>query len=236
MMDGGTAAMDWAHLGAALLEDGVATTGPLLDPADCARIRGWHDDPAIAFRKTVDMGRHNYGRGEYRYFDYPLPAEIRMLRTDFYRGLAPVANEWRRRLREEPRWPADHADLLAECHREGQAQATPLLLRYGEGDFNCLHQDLYGPIHFPLQVIILLSRPGTDFTGGELVLVEQRPRLQSRPLVITLRQGEAAIVPVRERPRRSARGWHRAQMRHGVSRVHSGTRQTLGLIFHDARS
>lgn len=228
--------LDWPTITERLHDDGYAVTGPVLKPSDCERIRGYYTDPAVAFRKTVNMGRYNYGLGEYRYFGAPLPEVVTALRTAFYEALAPVANEWRRRLREEPRWPAAHADLQRECAAAGQPHPTPLILRYGPGDFNCLHQDLYGPIHFPLQVIIGLSRPGGEFEGGELVLVEQRPRLQSRPIVVALRQGEAAIVPVRERPRRGPRGYHRAQMRHGVSRIHSGERFSLGLIFHDAKS
>ncbi len=180
------------------------------------------------------MARHNFGRGEYKYFGYPLPDTVAGLRAAFYPHLARIANDWAQRLGDEARWPATLDRLLARCHRAGQRRPTPLLLRYRTGDYNCLHQDLYGDIQFPLQVIVQLTARGEDFDGGELVLVEQRPRMQSRPIVVDLPQGAAAIVPVRYRPVRGARGWRRTQMRHGVSAVTAGTRQTLGLIFHDA--
>ncbi len=180
------------------------------------------------------MARYNFGRGEYKYFDYPLPTEVQLLREYFYAKLAPIANDWEELLGKERGWPATLAELTERCHDQGQRRPTPLMLCYGEGDYNCLHQDLYGPIHFPLQVVILLSAPGEDFEGGELILVEQRPRMQSRPIVAHLEQGSAAIIPVRERPRRGVRGYHRAPMRHGVSRITAGQRYTLGVIFHDA--
>lgn len=213
---------------------GYALTPPLLSAQECRAIAGLYDDPAIAFRSTVRMARHGFGEGEYRYFDYPLPEAVRTLRETMYAALAPIANAWSVKLGDEPRWPPHLDALLARCHAEGQRRPTPLLLRYREGDYNCLHQDLYGPLHFPLQAIVLLDEPGVGFEGGELVLVEQRPRMQSRAMVVPLRQGQAAIVPVRERPRQGSRGVHRTQMRHGVSRVHRGLRRTLGLIFHDA--
>ncbi len=228
------AGLDWSRVEAALDDDGCAAIPPILSRDSCQRVAAYYEDPHCRFRSTVSMARHGFGSGEYRYFDYPLPAEVQRLRERFYAGLAPIANRWESRLGNEPLWPADIGTLIERCHREGQGRPTPLLLRYGAGDYNCLHQDLYGPIHFPLQVIIVLSAPRRDFEGGELILVEQRPRMQSRPIVMHLEQGGAAIIPVRERPRRGKRGFHRAPMRHGVGRVLSGRRHTLGLIFHDA--
>lgn len=225
----------WADIYESLDAEGYAVTGPLLSSAACRRVRAYFDSPAIAFRKTIDMARHGFGRGQYRYFDYPLPDDVAALRASLYARLQPIANDWAERLGEEPAWPETLAELLARCHAAGQRRPTPLLLRYGAGDYNRLHQDLYGDIHFPLQVIVLLSRPGRDFSGGELVLVEQRPRMQSRPIVVPLAQGQAAIVPVRARPCRGVRGFYRVQMRHGVGEVRSGSRTTLGLIFHDAK-
>ena len=227
--------LDWDALRSALDEDGFAVTPPVLAPAACQRLRERFDDESTRFRSTVDMERYNFGRGRYRYFDHPLPVEVQALRNAFYPPLAQVANEWARRLGEEPSWPATLAELTERCRASGQMRPTPLLLRYGPGDYNCLHQDLYGPIHFPLQVVVLLSEPHDEFTGGELILVEQRPRMQSRPMVVPLALGTAAIITVRDRPRQGRRGFHRVQMRHGVARVRSGTRTTLGVIFHDAR-
>ena len=207
----------------------------VLDHVACRRLRERFDDERTVFRSTIDMERYNYGRGVYRYFDYPLPPEVQALREAFYPPLAAIANEWAERLGDATRWPATLAELIERCHAEGQTRPTPLLLRYGPDDYNRLHQDLYGPIYFPLQVIVLLSEPGVEFEGGELVLVEQRARVQSRPIVVPLTQGAAAIVPVRERPRPGKRGYHRVAMRHGVSRIRRGNRMTLGVIFHDAR-
>jgi len=229
------ARLDWEALARALDDDGVAVTPPLLSRAVCRGLRQRFDDGRTAFRSTVDMSRHNYGSGMYRYFDYPLPPEVHALREAFYPPLAAIANAWAERMGNGERWPRTLAELTERCHADGQTRPTPLLLRYGEGDYNRLHQDLYGPIHFPLQVIVLLSEPGEEFDGGELILVEQRPRVQARPIVVPLQQGAAAIVPVKERPRRGTRGFHRVAMRHGVSRVRRGSRMTLGLIFHDAR-
>jgi hypothetical protein len=186
------------------------------------------------FRKRIVMERHGYGRGEYKYFAYPLPAAVADLRTRMYPPLASVANQWRRALGMDDDFPATLDEYLARCHAAGQTRATPLLLRYGQDGFNCLHQDLYGDLVFPMQMVILLSDPDRDFTGGEFMLVEQRPRAQSRGEVVRLRQGEAVIFPVRERPVRGTRGYHRVVMRHGVSRILSGNRHTLGIIFHDA--
>jgi uncharacterized protein len=220
-------------LGEALDRDGYATIGGLLDAATCADLAAIYDDDA-RFRSTVVMARHGYGRGEYRYFARPLPELVQGLREALYPPLAAIGNIWGERLGQDRRWPAMHAELAAECAAAGQTRPTPLLLRYGPGDYNRLHQDIYGPLVFPLQVVTLLDEPGRDFSGGELVLSEGRARMQSRPIVIPLAQGDAAVIPVRERPVASARGWTRATMRHGVSEVRSGSRRTLGIIFHDA--
>ena len=226
--------IDWDGVNRSLDEEGYALTEPFLSVDQCRTLRKQYVSEATLFRSTIDMARYNFGRGEYKYFDYPLPDDVALLRQYFYSHLAPVANRWATTLGKAPEWPDELQSLTNRCHREGQKRPTPLMLRYGPGDFNCLHQDLYGPIHFPLQVIVLLSAPGDEFDGGELILVEQRPRLQSRPIVVRIRQGAAAIIPVRERPRRGARGFHRAPMRHGVGEVMAGERYTLGLIFHDA--
>jgi hypothetical protein len=178
--------------------------------------------------------RHGFGRGEYRYFDYPLPDRVGRLREEFYRQLAPIANHWHQLMGLETRFPVTHAEFLQRCHAVGQTRPTPLLLQYGEGDYNCLHQDLYGEHVFPLQVAVLLSEPGRDFDGGEFVLTEQRPRMQSRPQVVPLRQGDAVVFAVNQRPVNGTRGVYRVAMRHGVSRLRSGRRHTLGVIFHDA--
>jgi len=212
---------------------GFALSAPVVGEEECDALAALYDAGAV-FRSTVTMSRHGFGRGEYKYFAYPLPAAVGSLRQRLYRQLAPVANEWSTRLGGPVDWPPCHEELAARCHAAGQPQPTPLLLRYGAGDFNCLHRDLYGAIHFPLQAIVLLDRPGIDFDGGELVLVEQRPRRQSTPIVVPLVRGAIAIVPVKERPVASARGFSRIQVRHGVSALRRGLRRTLGLIFHDA--
>jgi len=186
------------------------------------------------FRSQVVMARHGFGRGEYKYFRYPLPEVVQELRTGFYPRLAGVANEWEQLLGREANYPAEHSDYIERCHKTGQLRPTPLLLKYREGDYNCLHQDLYGALSFPLQVAFLLSEPDKDFTGGEFVLVEQRPRMQSRAEVVPLRQGEGVIFAVNQRPMKGSRGYYRVAMRHGVSRLRSGERYTLGVIFHDA--
>ena len=213
---------------------GYASLPALLTPAECAELIAAWDDRA-GFRSEVVMARHGYGQGAYRYFAYPLPDRVAELRATLYPPLAAIANLWAERLGSDVRYPGDHQGFRARCHAAGQTRPTPLLLRYEAGDWNALHQDVYGDHVFPLQVAILLSRPGEDFTGGELVLAEQRPRQQSRAEVVLLGQGDAVLFPVRERPAAGARGWHRRSMRHGVSRVRSGLRFTLGIIFHDAR-
>lgn len=224
---------DWQRIGDELAAHGNALLAGLLSPAECRALAALYDDSRL-FRKRVVMERVNFGRGEYRYFSYPLPALVAELRQTLYPRLAAIANRWHEVLNIDMRYPDKHADYLARCHAAGQQQPTPLLLQYGAGDYNCLHQDLYGEHVFPLQMTVLLSAPGRDFRGGEFVLTEQRPRMQSRAEVVTLDQGDAVIFPVQQRPVKGTRGYYRVNMRHGVSRVHSGRRHALGLIFHDA--
>ncbi len=228
------AQVDWAAAAAGLESAGYAVIGPVLSPAECAALAACYDQEET-FRSHILMARHGFGRGEYKYFAYPLPTPVADLRSALYPHLAAVANAWAASLDEEARFPPEHAAYLATCHTAGQTRPTPLLLRYRPGDYNCLHQDLYGPLHFPLQATVLLSRPGSDFTGGEFVLTEQRPRMQSRAEVVSLALGEAVVFAVHQRPVQGTRGAYRVAMRHGVSRVRSGQRHTLGLIFHDAR-
>ena len=227
-------ALEWDRIGRDLAEFGCATTGILLPPATCEALAHGYDDDA-RYRSRIVMARHGFGRGEYKYFAYQLPAEVRALRTWLYPPLAAIARDWARALGREANYPPAHDEYLGLCHAAGQTRPTPLLLQYGPGDYNCLHQDLYGDLHFPLQVAFLLSRPGADFEGGEFVLTEQRPRMQSRAEVIPLRQGEGVIFAVNQRPVQGARGVYRVTMRHGVSRLRAGRRHTLGIIFHDAR-
>ena len=224
--------LDPAALANEIGAEGYATR-QLLSPEACDAIIGLYDDDT-RFRKRIVMEQRAYGRGEYKYFAYPLPDPIAALRCALYPPLAVVANEWRRILGEEAVFPATLEDYLTRCHDAGQARPTPLLLRYDAGGFNCLHQDLYGDLVFPLQAAILLNVPDTDFTGGEFIMVEQRPRAQSRGMVVPLRQGEAVIFPVHHRPAAGTRGAYRLTMRHGVSRIRSGRRHTLGIIFHEA--
>jgi hypothetical protein len=228
------AALDWPGLAAALDAHGCATTGSLLTPEECSALRDLYgaDEP---FRSRIVMARHGFGRGEYKYFAYPLPGIVAALRTALYAPLAEVANRWNEAMGIAARYPADHDAYLVRCHAAGQARPTPLLLQYGPGDYNCLHQDVYGEHVFPLQAAFLLSRPARDFTGGEFVLTEQRPRMQSRAEVVPLAQGEAVIFPVHHRPVQGTRGVYRVKMRHGVSRLRSGHRHTLGVIFHDGK-
>ncbi len=228
------AALDWPAITATLDAHGCATTGPLLTTQECTALAARYDDDPL-FRSRIVMARHGFGRGEYKYFAYPLPDDVAALRGAFYPPLAAIANRWNTQMGVASRYPDDHAAFLARCHEAGQTKPTPLLLQYGAGDYNCLHQDLYGEHVFPLQVAFLLSRPGHDFTGGEFVLTEQRPRMQSRAEVVPLIQGEAVIFPVHHRPVQGTRGIYRVNMRHGVSRLRTGRRHTLGLIFHDAR-
>lgn len=228
------AAYDWTVVREALEESGYAVLPSLLAAAQCRTLAALYADETH-FRSRVRMAQHGFGQGEYQYFKYPLPEPIATLRTHLYRHLAPIANAWNPHLGVTDRYPADHAAYLRRCHEAGQIRPTPLLLQYGAGDFNRLHQDLYGDEIFPLQAAILLSTPDTDFTGGEFVLTEQRPRMQSRVEVVALKQGDAVIFAVHDRPVQGTRGPYRVKLRHGVSRVRSGRRHTLGLIFHDAR-
>jgi hypothetical protein len=224
---------EWEAARAALDAGGYAVLPGLLDAATCRELAALYDDDT-AFRSRVVMARHNFGRGEYKYLRYPLPSPVVALRTALYPRLAPLANEWHKRLRLEPRFPADLDAFLERCHEAGQQRPTPLILKYEAGGYNCLHQDLYGEHIFPLQATILLSTPGDDFTGGEFVLVETRPRMQSRAEIVPLGQGDAVVFAVNFRPVSGARGDYRVALRHGVSRVRSGRRFTLGVILHDA--
>ena len=223
----------WDEAAEQLDRSGCATLAGLIAPADCDALAALYPRDE-GFRSRVVMARHGYGQGEYKYFDYPLPPVVARLRTVLYPPLAEVANRWQAMLGRTERYPPKHADFLARCHAAGQRRPTPLLLAYREGDYNCLHQDLYGEQVFPLQLAVLLSEPGRDFTGGEFVMTEQRPRMQSRPEVVGLAKGDAVVFAVQVRPVRGARGVYRVNHRHGVSRVRSGRRYTLGVIFHDA--
>lgn len=205
----------------------------LLSPAEADQVAGLYAQDA-GFRSRVVMARHGFGRGEYKYFSYPLPGLIQSLRTSAYQRLAPIANRWHERMGKEDRFPGEHAAFLERCHQAGQLRPTPLLLEYGPGDYNCLHRDLYGEHVFPLQIAILLDEPGEDFTGGEFVMTEQRPRMQTRPMVLPLRKGDAAVFAVNSRPMKGVRGDYQVKLNHGVSQLLSGTRHTLGVIFHDA--
>ncbi|ARS27524.1 hypothetical protein KC8_09495 [Sphingomonas sp. KC8] len=231
MMD--IATIDWAAVATDLDRQGWAVLPALLSAAECTAMAGRYDEPAH-FRKTVTMARHGFGRGEYRYLAYPLPTDVAALRTALYARLVPIANRWNARLGINEEFPAGHADFLARCHAAGQTRPTPLVLRYGPGDYNCLHQDLYGAHMFPVQAAVLLSRPGADFDGGAFVLTEQRPRMQSRVEVVPIEQGDAVLFAVNHRPVQGARGDYRVAMRHGVSTLRRGQRHMLGIIFHDA--
>jgi uncharacterized protein len=225
---------DWTAVESELGAHGCAVLPRLLDVSQCKEIAALYPHEAH-FRSQVVMARHGFGRGEYKYFKYPLPMLIDELRTALYAHVAPIANVWNQRMNVAPRYPNRHADYLKLCHEAGQTRPTPLLLQYGPGDFNCLHQDLYGELAFPLQVTVLLSDPAHDFTGGEFVLTEQRPRMQSRVEVVPLDQGDAVLFAVHNRPVQGTKGPYRVNLRHGVSRLRSGRRHTLGIIFHDAQ-
>jgi uncharacterized protein len=227
------ASLDWASILAELDNLGCAVIGPIFTPVQCESLTASYDTDAI-FRSRIVMARHGYGRGEYQYFSYPLPPLVGAIRTALYPHLAEIANRWNEAMKIDVRFPPEHEAFLERCHDAGQLKPTPLMLRYGPDDYNCLHQDLYGEHVFPLQVAFLLSRPGTYFTGGEFVLTEQRPRMQSRVEVVSLTQGQGVIFPVRHRPVQGSRGKYRVNMRHGVSRLRTGSRHTLGIIFHDA--
>ena len=233
-MTAAVAKLDWRSIGRELDAHGCAVIAGLLAAAECrALVRSYDSDEL--FRRRVVMAHHGYGSGEYKYFAYPLPETVAALRTALYPPLAEIANRWNAAAGVDVRFPAAHAAYLKRCHKDGQTRPTPLLLRYGPGDYNRLHQDLYGEHVFPLQMTVLLSEPGRGFTGGEFVLTEQRPRMQSRAEVVPLGLGDGVIFPVRHRPAQGKRGFHRLAMRHGASRVRSGHRLTLGIIFHDAR-
>jgi hypothetical protein len=224
---------DWSQLRQVLNGQGNAVLKELLPPEDARALSSLYPDDTN-FRSRVVMARHGFGRGEDKYFDYPLPHLIEMLRTGLYKQLAPIANEWNTAMKIPVQYLATHAEFIQRCHDAGQTRPTPLLLEYGTGDFNCLHQDLYGEHVFPIQIAFLLSEPDEDFTGGEFVLTEQRPRMQSRPEVVRLRRGDAVALAVHHRPVQGTKGIYRVNMRHGVSRITSGQRHTMGIIFHDA--
>ena len=227
------ASLDWRRLTGDIDRNGWATTGPLLTAAECGELRASYENEAL-FRSHVVMARHGFGQGEYRYFAYPLPAVVHRLRASLYERLAPLANRWREALGVPSPFPAAFEDYILRCHSAGQARPTPLILKYGPGDYNCLHQDLYGELSFPIQAAFLLSEPGADFSGGEFVLTEQRPRMQSRAQVVSLAAGEAVLFAVNQRPVQGSRGTYRVTMRHGVSPLREGRRHTLGIILHDA--
>lgn len=232
-LNGALHAVDWPDTYAGLDAHGHAELRGLMTAQSCRELIALYSRPEH-FRSRVVMARHGFGRGEYQYFAYPLPAQVEALRVRLYPRLVPLANRWNEAMGVDVRYPPVHADYLARCHRAGQVRPTPLLLRYEPGDYNCLHQDLYGEHVFPLQVAVLLSAPGVDFTGGDFVLTEQRPRMQSRVEVVPLAQGDAVIFAVHHRPVQGTRGSYRVNLRHGVSRLLGGSRYTLGIIFHDA--
>ena len=225
--------VDWERVSQDLDEQGSAVIERLLSPEECRRIAALYPEDGL-FRSHIVMAKHGFGRGEYKYFAYPLPGLIADLRTAVYPYLVPIANRWNQAMGVDVSYPAIHAEFIERCHQAGQVRPTPLLLQYGAGDYNCLHQDIYGVHVFPLQLAILLSEPGRDFTGGEFVMTEQRPRMQSRPVVVPLRQGDGVVFAVHHRPVEGTRGVYRVNLRHGVSRIRSGRRHTAGIIFHDA--
>jgi uncharacterized protein len=226
--------VDWKAMGQDIDARGWAVLPRLLSSVKCGEIAQWYEGGNFGFRSHIKMARHGFGRGEYKYFSYPLPPPVQQLRVSLYPHLAVMANGWHERMGIDSRFPDTHAEFLERCHRAGQILPTPLLLQYGAGDFNCLHQDLYGEHVFPLQAAALLAEPGVDFEGGEFVLTEQRPRMQSRVEVVPLRQGDAVIFAVNDRPVQGIRSAYRVKLRHGVSTIRSGRRHTLGIIFHDA--
>jgi hypothetical protein len=226
--------VDWQRISTDLDDQGSATIEGLLTHSECRSVSHWYTDDTL-FRSRILMASHAFGRGEYKYFTYPLPQLVATLRGGFYPRLVSIANRWSERLRTQTRYPSAHSRFLSSCHAAGQTRPTPLLLRYGLGDYNCLHQDLYGGSVFPLQLTVLLSQPGEDFTGGEFVMTEQRPRMQSRAEVVSLQRGDAVIFAVHHRPVSGTRGVYRVNLRHGVSRIRSGQRHALGVIFHDAK-
>ena len=227
--------MMWEQVTKDLDAEGHAISKRILSPDECDQIRGLYHKEGMVFRSQVVMERHGFGRGEYKYFSYPLPDLIQALRTSVYPQLVPLANRWNEAMGSNVRYPATHAEYIERCHQAGQDKPTPLLLKYETEDYNCLHQDLYGEHVFPLQLAILLSEPEVDFTGGEFVMTEQRPRMQSRPIVVPLQKGDGVVFAVRHRPVQGRKSVYRVNLRHGVSRLRSGNRYTLGIIFHDAQ-
>jgi uncharacterized protein len=225
--------IDWSRTAGDLDTSGLAGIGPILDRVECSALASLYDRTEL-FRSTIDMGRHRFGEGQYRYFAHPLPPVVAELRSAFWPHLLAIGRDWAARLRRDAPWPDDLASWLADCHAAGQTRPTPLMLCYRSGDWNALHRDLYGELVFPLQVVIGLDEPGADYVGGEFVVVEQRPRAQSRATTWTIPQGHGVVFTTRDRPVVSTRGWAAAPVRHGVSTVHSGLRRTLGLVFHDA--
>jgi uncharacterized protein len=225
--------LNWSQIANELNDQGSSVLKSVLTAEECVRLAKLYPNED-GFRSRIVMGRHGFGRGEYKYFSYPLPGIIQGMRTALYRELAPIANHWNKSMAIEAQYPKEHSEFIQRCHDAGQLKPTPLLLQYGAGDYNCLHQDLYGEHVFPIQVAFLLSEPGRDFQGGEFVLTEQRPRMQSRPEVVPLRQGDAVAFAVHHRPVQGTRGTYRVNLRHGVSRLRSGHRHTVGVIFHDA--
>jgi hypothetical protein len=226
--------IDWNNVRQSLHENGFTVLHQILNQAECQRLISLYDEPRN-FRKTVVMERHGYGQGEYKYFDYPLPEFIKTLRTTIYNSIYSVANSWMKLLKKEVTYPADHAGFITECNLNHQNRATPLLLKYGQGGYNAMHQDLYGDVYFPLQAVVFLSEPGVDYTGGEFVLTEQFPRRQSKTTVLTPKRGDILLFTTQFRPQKGTKGYYRVTMKHGVSTVHSGSRYTLGIIFHDAK-
>jgi hypothetical protein len=226
--------LDWRRAVDTLDEIGIAAIGPIVDSDECRRLSALYDETE-RFRSTIDMARHRFGQGQYRYFAYPLPSVVAELRAAFWPHLLPIARDWAARLKRPAPWPDEFDEWISQCHAAGQTRPTPLMLRYAPGDWNALHRDLYGELVFPLQVVIGLDSPVDDYSGGEFVVVEQRPRAQSRATTLTIPRGHGVVFTTRDRPIRSARGWTAAPMRHGVSALHSGLRRTLGLVFHDAQ-
>lgn len=233
-IDERVAAVPWKQVSRDLNAEGNAVINGILSPSECDEVRSLYQKDKI-FRSHIVMERHGFGRGEYRYFGYPLPELIAAMRTSLYPHLVSIANDWNEAMGINVRYPATHADYIQRCHRAGQNKPTPLILKYGIDDYNCLHQDLYGEHIFPLQIAVLLSEPDKDFTGGEFVMTEQRPRMQSRPIVVPLRKGDGVVFAVHHRPVQGKKSVYRVNLRHGVSRLRSGSRYTLGIIFHDAK-
>jgi hypothetical protein len=226
--------LNWASIAASITKDGYVVLPPILSSVECKHIATWYEEEE-RFRSRIVMQRYAFGRGEYKYFKYPLPDPVQSLRTDLYQYLAPIANQWHEYMKNPVRFPTEHADYLAACHSAGQLRPTPLMLKYGDNDYTCLHQDLYGDLVFPFQAVFLLSKPNVDFEGGEFIITETDPKSPGRAHVVPIDQGQVVIFAVNSRPVKSQRGHYRVNLRHGVSKVHRGSRQTMGIIFHDAK-